>query len=285
MRLARLFLVALLAIPALLAIGCERTFFRYVNRGLPPPDQSAIFAPELGLAMDIYRPQQAANKAPIVVFFYGGAWQRGQKSQYRFVGRRLAENGILAIVADYRTYPRVRFPDFMGDAARAVRFARDNAAAWGGDPQRLFVAGYSAGAHIAALLATDARYLKHQGMVPGDLSGAIGLSGPYDFVVSGRLLQVFGSSEQWPQAQPVNFVDGDEPPFLLVHGLRDRVVESADSVELADLLRKHGVSVTLELLPEGTHITSLAGLYDPKREPKVLRSVVDFIDTEPRNIR
>lgn len=278
MRCLRLIIVTSLLGSTLVTTGCETAIFRFANRGLAPPEASVVFAPDIGLAMDVYRPAlRAGRKAPVVVFFYGGAWQRGEKSQYRFIGRRLAENGVLVFIADYRTYPRAVFPKFVDDAARAVCRARDDAAKWGGDSQRLFLAGHSAGAHIAALLATDSRYLQRYGVKVTDLAGVVGLSGPYDFVVSGRLQDVFGASEDWPDAQPLNFVDGDEPPFLLIHGVRDRVVETKDSIELAAKLRVHGVGVELKLLPKGTHSTPLVGLYDPRREPTILRAVLDFV--------
>ena len=286
-RLRKPHLMKVLA-AALLAVwlsGCEATIFGFVNRGLPPPSLTVPFAPDVGLSMDVYRPTSLAGKpAPIVVFFYGGSWKRGSRDQYRFVGQRLAENGVLTVVADYRTYPQARFPAFMEDAARAVRSVHENAAGWGGDPQKLFIAGHSAGAQIAALLATDTRYLGRQGMKPRALAGVIGLSGPYDFKVTGDLVPVFGASSQWPLAQAVNFVDGDEPPFLLIHGKSDRVVEYADSVELAERLRSHGVPVTLELLPDAGHSAPLAGLYDPNRSPAVLKDMLAFIH-DPRGGR
>ena len=258
--------------------GCEATVFSFVNRGLPPPNMTVPFAPDVGLSMDVYKPRITMGaKAPVVVFFYGGSWQRGKRSQYQFVGQRLADNGVLAVVADYRTYPAATFPGFMDDAARAVRRAHDDAAGWGGDPDRLFIAGHSAGAQIAALLATDPRYLHAHGMEPDALAGVIGISGPYDFNVTGDLVDVFGSPSLWPRAQAVNFVDGNEPPFLLLHGTGDRVVEYADSVELAEKLRSNGIPATLKLLPDAGHIKPLAGLYDPKRAPDVLADILAFI--------
>ncbi|MDI1253399.1 alpha/beta hydrolase [Thermomonas sp.] len=263
---------------ALWLSGCEATVFRFVNRGLPPPDLTVTFAPDIGLSMDVYRPRMVTAKpAPVVVFFYGGSWQRGNRAQYKFVGERLADNGILAVVADYRTYPKAMFPAFMDDAARAVRRVHDDVAGWGGDPNRIFIAGHSAGAQIAALLATDPRYLLAHGMEPGQLAGVIGLSGPYDFNVTGDLVDVFGPPSLWPRAQAVNFVDGNEPPFLLLHGTGDRVVEYVDSVELAEKLRSHGVPATLKLLPDAGHLTPLAGLYDPRRAPDVLTDMLAFI--------
>src|SRR3546814_18404328 len=101
--------LALLAMAVLLGSGCERALFGFLNRGLPPPESTAVFAPELGLALDIYRPTRpAATPTPVVLFFYGGSWQRGERAQYRFVGQRLAANGILAIVAIGRAPCRER---------------------------------------------------------------------------------------------------------------------------------------------------------------------------------
>lgn len=258
--------------------GCERAIFGFANRGLPAPEATVAFAPELGLSLDIYRPQgSVARPVPVVLFFYGGGWQRGQREQYRFVGRRLAQQGVLAIVADYRTFPRAGFPDFVDDAALAVAWTRDHARRYGGDPQRLFLAGHSAGAQIAALLGTDPRYLTRRGMRPDDLAGVIGLAGPYDFVINGQYTKVFGPPAQWPQAQAINFVDGNEPPFLLIHGDGDRVVESRDSVELDAKLRAAGGEARLLILPGGGHSAPLAGLYDPNRSPTVLPAIVAFL--------
>jgi acetyl esterase/lipase len=268
-----------LSLFALLSTGCERAIFGVLNRGLAPPATSVVFDPEHRLGLDVYRAQgrTGAAPAPVVVFFYGGSWQRGEREQYRFVGRRLAENGVLAIVADYRTWPRAGFPDFMADAARAVAWTHAHATEFGGDPQRIFIAGHSAGAQIAGLLGTDARYLSSAGIGMRDISGVIGLSGPYDFEITGQYVKIFGPPSQWPDAQVVNFVDGDEPPFLLIHGADDRVVEARDSVELAGKLEALGEPVSLRLLPGAGHFATVAGLYQDKRAPQVLPAILGFI--------
>lgn len=276
------FAAATLALTTLCTAGCERAIFGFANRGLSAPEATVAFAPDLGLSLDIYRPQGPRTEpVATVLFFYGGGWQRGQREQYRFVGRRLAQQGVLAIVADYRTYPRVVFPGFVDDAARAVAWTREHARQYGGDPRRLFLAGHSAGAQIAALLATDPRYLARHAVLPTDLSGVIGLAGPYDFVINGQYTKVFGPPAQWPRAQAINFVDGDEPPFLLVHGDRDRVVETRDSIELDAKLRTAGVRTRLLILPGGSHSAPLTGLYDPGRSPAMLAAIVAFLG-DPR---
>lgn len=268
----------LAAVLALFAAGCERAVFGVANRGLAAPEATVEYARDAGLSLDVYRPQRSGTQAaPVVVFFYGGGWQRGMRSQYRFVGRRLAQNGVMAVVADYRTWPRAGFPAFVEDGARAVAWARANAAAHGGDPRRLFVAGHSAGAQIAALVGADARYLAAHGMKPRDLAGVIGLAGPYDFAITGQYVPIFGERAQWPRAQAVNAVDGDEPPFLLVHGDADRVVEAQDSRLMQQRLQRAGVEARLLVLPGGGHTAPLQGLYDPARAPEVLPAMLAFV--------
>lgn len=266
-----------LSVVVLVSAGCERAIFSFANRGVAPPTTSKVFDVEHQLSLDVYRPHGGSGAAPVVVFFYGGSWQRGTRSQYAFVGQRLAENGILALVADYRTFPRAKFPGFMDDAAKAVAWGKAHAADYGGDPNRLFIAGHSAGAQIAALLGTDKRYLARVGVPIGEIRGVIGLSGPYDFVVGKQYAPIFGPPSQYPDAQAVNFVDGDEPPFLLIHGESDRIVEAKDSVELADKLKARGGQATLILLPDSGHFSTAIGLYDPERAPQVLPAILEFV--------
>ena len=266
-----------LALFALLGSGCERVFFGVINHDVPTADATVVYAPDRGLGLDVFRPRGSSGPAPTVVFFYGGAWKRGSRDQYRFVGDRLAANGILAIVADYRTYPRAGFPAFMGDAVDAVAWARAHAGEYGGDPRRLFIAGHSAGAQIAGLLGTDAHYLATRGIKPSQLAGVIGLSGPYDFNVGTTYAPIFGAPSQWPKAQVVNYVDGDEPPFLLIHGDGDRTVEVRDSIKLAGKLREAKVPATLLLLPGAGHMAPMTGLYAPQRAPLVLPAMLEFI--------
>lgn len=264
-----------------LLAGCQSTGFGIANLGASAPAASVVYDRQRGLALDVYRPVGATTgPVPVVVFLYGGNWKQGRRAQYRFVGHRLAQQGVLAIVADYRTFPRTTFPGFVEDAAGAVAWVQRHAADHGGDPQRLFVAGHSAGAQIAALIGTDARYLAPHGMRPRDLAGVIGLSGPYDFEIAGYE-DVFGPEAQWPRAQAVNFVDGDEPPFLLVHGTADTVVEAKDSKILADKLHGAGVEATLLWLPEAGHLAPLVGIRAPSRQPALLPAIRAFITRLP----
>lgn len=271
----------LIAWLACLLTGCQSVGFGIANLGVPAPAASVVYDPAYSLSLDVYRPAgPTTGPVPVVVFFYGGSWKRGNRAQYAFIGHQLARQGALAIVADYRTFPSAVFPGFVMDAAGAVAWARQHAAEYGGDPQRLFVAGHSAGAQIAALIGTDAGYLAPHGLRPRDLAGVIGLSGPYDFGIAGYE-DVFGPEAQWPRTQAINFVDGDEPPFLLVHGTGDSVVEAVDSRILADKLRGVGVASTLLWLPEAGHLAPLVGIRAPGRQPALLPAIRAFLHRAP----
>ena len=127
--------------------------------------------------LDVYTPTVAAPPAgwPVVVFFYGGTWTSGERRDYKFMGEALAERGILAVVADYRLYPEVRYPEFLRDSALAVAWALDNATRLGGDPARVFVMGHSAGGYNAAMVALDPRWLAPTGHSAKELAAWIGL--------------------------------------------------------------------------------------------------------------
>lgn len=247
---------------ALLISGCQTVAFSVLNTGHGelPALETITYDEKLNLKLDIHRAKPGSQKPPIAVFFYGGSWRSGNRGEYAFVGEALAAKGILTIVPDYRVFPQGRFPDFEYDAAHALRWVFDHAAELGGDPQRIFVVGHSAGAHIAALLGTDKRYLNSVNLAPRELAGIVGISGPYDFLplTDPDLVEVFGKEQDWPTSQPVNFVDGDEPPFLLLHGASDKVVRPKNSTSLQSRLENAGVAVQYKSYPSLGHFRIVA---------------------------
>lgn len=198
-----------------------------------------------GRRLDIYAPRNLDQRAPVVVFFYGGRWSEGSKDEYKFVGEALSSRGIVAVVADFRKYPEVRMAGFMDDAAKAVNWVHSNIGSYGGDPQKMFVMGHSSGAHMAALLALDRRYLDSAGMRQ-PLAGFIGLAGAYDFlpIRAPDLEEIFGPEARYPMSQPVNFARSDAPPALLVHSKDDATTSIRNANNLAKALRDKGAPVT-----------------------------------------
>ncbi|HSN72271.1 MAG TPA: alpha/beta hydrolase, partial [Steroidobacteraceae bacterium] len=245
-------------------------------------EKDLVFDATQGLALDVYRPVDENGPRPVVVFWHGGGWDNGSKDQYLFVGEALVSLGYVAVVPSYRLYPNVQFPAFVDDAATAVAWVRKNIERYGGDPDQLWLMGHSAGAHIAALLAFDERYLAAAGVPRCALSGFIGLAGPYDFLPFGsdRLRAIFAPAAEPELTQPVTFVDGSEPPALLLHGEQDERVLPRNSRRLATRIREQGGTVFESYYPDLDHagiVASLTRYFRDDRE--VLERVGEFIES------
>jgi acetyl esterase/lipase len=208
--------------------------------------------------LDVYAPEHPDGR-PVVIFFYGGTWSAGKKSDYAFVGAALAERGYVTVIPDYRLYPKVRFPTFVEDGARAVAWVQQHARDFGGDPDRLVLMGHSAGAHIAALLALNPSYLAAAGVRPHSVAGLIGLSGPYALVPDTDTLHaIFGAPHNQTDWQPVHFAGPSAPPTLLLAGADDKVVYSAHTEKLRDALLSQGDEVETHLYPGRGHADTIA---------------------------
>jgi acetyl esterase/lipase len=131
--------------------------------------------------LDLFLPR-GVKDFPVVVLVHGGVWLIGDNrccGLYSSVGEFLASRGIGAVLPNYRLSPGVKHPEHIKDVARAFAWTRNHISEYGGRPDQLFVAGHSAGGHLVALLATDERYLKAEGLSVQDVKGVIGISGVY----------------------------------------------------------------------------------------------------------
>lgn len=221
--------------------------------------------------LDVYQPAAADRSAtpPIVVFFYGGSWSKGERADYRFVGEALASAGAIVVVADYRLSPDVRYPEFVRDSAAAVKWAFDHASELGGNAANVVVMGHSAGAYNAAMVALDRRWLDAAGLAPQrKLAGFVGLAGPYDFLpIDNRETQV---AFRWPDTsadtQPILHVTATAPRSLLLAAISDNLVNPQRStVGLGRALQAAGVPAEVKLYPRVNHVTLLAAMAQPLR--------------------
>jgi acetyl esterase/lipase len=237
------------------------------------------FAPHRRGTLDVYAPAAATRpgaRLPVIVFFFGGSWSMGSKEEYRFAGRALAAQGFIAIVPDYRLVQHARYPAFLEDGAAAVRWARANAARFGGDPNRLVLAGHSAGAYNAAMLSFDPRWL---GPDREAVKGMIGLSGLYDFLPLDAPVTryTFAHVADAKSTQPVVFASSDDPPAMLVAGGRDGIVPPSNSQRMAAKLWQAGVPVETRFYPGVGHLGIMSTLSTMFRgKAPVLRDMADF---------
>ena len=204
------------------------------------------FADGQRFKLDVYAPEaRGGGPAPVVFFIYGGGWNRGERGDYQFVGRALASRGFVTVIADYRHVPEGRYPEFLEDNARALKWVEDNIAAYGGDPSRLFLAGHSAGAYNAVMLALDPSFMREYG-VTLNIRGVAALSGPYDFYPFeyNEVREAFGQAPNPEGTQPINLVTADAPPMYLATGTTDPIVRMQNTEHLAMRLYQSGVWVT-----------------------------------------
>lgn len=241
------------------------------------PENSRTVGPGLATAS----PGDASSgAAPVVVFFYGGAWNSGSRDYYPFVGEALASRGYVVVIPDYRVYPEVRFPEFVEDGAAALRWVEDNIADYGGRAEQVVIMGHSAGAHIAAMLIADDHYLTDAGVDRHNIRGFVGLAGPYAFdPMEFRATRPIFAGATAP-LMPAGLINGDEPPMLLLYGSDDSTVSPENSRALAGRVWAMGGEARLVEYPEKGHIDivlAMAGAFRDEDGPHA--DVLRFLAT------
>lgn len=212
--------------------------------------------------VDVYAPERTASSAtqpansPVIVFFHGGGWRSGGRNVYGFAGRAFAAEGFVTVVVGYRLGEDGKFPIFMQDAAAAIRWTHANVARYGGDPDRIVLAGHSAGAHIALMSALDPQWLDDMVQPGGAVRGVIGLAGPADFLPferGGAAEAAFHHLQNQAITQPIHFARGDAPPLWLAHGDADTTVRPRNSRNLAAAILDAGGQAEVRIYPGADH--------------------------------
>jgi acetyl esterase/lipase len=178
-------------------------------------------------------------------------------------------------VMNYRLHPKDPYPAFIEDVALVMRWAAENGKSSGGDPEKIFVIGHSAGAYNIAMAVLDERYAA---MRP-KLSGVVTLAGPFDFLPldSPATIKVFGGLADLPSTQPINHAHAGAPPFLLLHGSADKTVFPRNATALDKALREAGANSTLKMYEGLSHVGIILALSKPLRSTPVLADAVAFM--------
>jgi arylformamidase len=208
-------------------------------------------------ALDIYPPRFGGHH-PVVIFIHGGSYVEGDKStEVGAKPKAFAGEGYVFVAPNYRLSPAVKHPVHIQDVAKAIAWVHHNIGRYGGDSTRLFVLGHSSGASMAALIATNERYLKAEGLDLSSLSGAILLDGSaYDIprrfsedsADAHRLLAIFGDDPAvWEEASAQYHCQKNKgiPPFLMFF-LTARAGGTQQSQALAGALATAGVKVEIK---------------------------------------
>ena len=233
-------------------------------------------------SLDVYTPEPKKNDpSPVVIFFYGGCWgacQSTDKSDYEFIADTLASKGYVVVIPDYRHYPQVKFDQIIADAAQATEWVYQNIALYHGDNQKLFLMGHSAGGHLAAMLGANEDYLSPE--VYQSVKGVIGLAGPYDFIpyTEDYLPDIFGPAQQAAYTQPINFIDGNEPPYLLLYGDKDVTVMRKNIVNLTAKIKSKSGRVESRIYKDMDHLDIVTGLSRILFDKKLVGDIESFLE-------
>lgn len=225
-------------------------------------------------SLDLYVPAATApgvRPRPILMFVHGGSWRDGDKESYAFAGKRFASEGFVTSVPSYRVLPDHIYADIMADMAAALATTLRRAADEGGDPERVFLVGHSAGAYNVVQLALAPEFLAAEGLSPDVIDGVAGISGPYKFnpKEAGVLRDVFGAVPDGDSTQPINRVTAGAPPMILLTGLQDDVVAPANAPGLAAKLEAVGTTTQVAEYEGADHAKPLVAIAFTGRLPVV----------------
>ncbi|MEZ5680954.1 MAG: alpha/beta hydrolase [Erythrobacter sp.] len=241
--------------------------------------EQALYGDAAAQKVRVYREGNGSTPQPIFLFVHGGSWRWGDPDDYGLIARAIAPEGFVVVLAGYRLEQAGRYPAMLEDTASAIAWTRANAARLGGDPDRIILAGHSAGAYNVVQVALEHRWLGEAGVPPDVIKGVVGLAGPYDFFPfdSDSTRASFGSVGAGAESQPVNHARADAPPMLLVHGELDTLVKPRNTRALAAVLGEKGASAETIFYPGMDHNQPLISLAAPWRNRRdVAQRITDF---------
>jgi acetyl esterase/lipase len=236
--------------------------------------------------LDVYAPNDGSNH-PMVFWIHGGGWRQGDKRGIQQKPQAFVDKGFVFVSTNYRFVPNVTVKEMTSDIAKAIHWTHDHAKDFGGDPNTIFVMGHSAGAHLAALVCTDDRYLKSDGLSLSIIKGCVpvdtaaydtpkrikesGMTPPESFT------EVFGSTDELQrELSPVTYLaKGKSIPLFLILHVADRAESKAQSLWFAEKLKEIGVPAKVVAGEGKTHGTINSDLGLPDDKPS--KEVFDFL--------
>jgi acetyl esterase/lipase len=245
---------------------------------------SVLILPEKKL--NVFAPKDAQN-LPVLIFIHGGSWNSGDKKTYSLMAKKLARRSIVTVVINYPLAPDFQIQTMELAALRAVIWTKNHIAAFGGDPDQLFISGHSAGGHLAGLLATKEDSY-HQFKQENPLKGALlidpaGLDMHWFLQETNKTgdgdqyLDAFTADEKvWKEASPIYFLEGENLPILILEGEKTYPGIRLTIERFRKEAEKLGVPITYELYPNKKHIPMITQFFWGNK--RAFQDVVNFIE-------
>lgn len=226
--------------------------------------------------LDIYEPVEIDADTRFIFFIHGGGWESGSKDMHRFIGRSWARENFIVALPNYRLAPEVTYPGQVRDISRSLAWLQDN---YGEIPSSLYLAGHSAGAHLASLIGFYDRWREDARLKINQIRGLILLAGVYQFYpyekADPRVKRFIGGKRYWKDAQPFNHLKGSLPPVFLAHGRRDEEVLPAQSIQMSEKLTEFGIRNELLIEEAVGHLELL--LETSRKDVEFWSMLTDFL--------
>ncbi len=227
--------------------------------------------------LDLYTPKGAKNY-PVMMFVHGGS---GNKDLYAALGETFAKQGIGTAVINYRLSSAkgdIKHPDHVKDVAKAFAWVKGHAGSYGGNAEKLFISGHSAGGHLVALLATDEQFLKAEKCSVKDVRGVMALSGVYMIAPGVAVLkEAFGSdAKACEAASPFNQVKANAPPFLLAYGDKDFPLMDQMAEQFGKKLKDNKCDAAVMKLTQRDHFSIIIRTASSADDP-MTKAMLEFM--------
>jgi len=222
--------------------------------------------------LDVYGRKGETN-APVLFFIHGGSWRSGDRSSYGVLGNRYSKAGFVTVVPSYRLAPKHPHPAQIEDVAAAFAWTVRHVSEYGGDTNRIYVAGHSAGGHLVSLLSLDEHYLASYQLSPKNIRGVLALSGVYNLTLGESQESVFGRDPKSRRdASPLFHIKAGAPPFLVTFCQWDYFSLPAMARQFHNALQKAGVKSELVFIPRESHISEIVNV-SREDDPTVLAAL------------
>ncbi len=214
--------------------------------------------------LNVFAPQKRTSLKEVFIFIHGGNWNSGKKSMYSFLGNRMARKDVVTVIIDYPKSPLATYDEMATDAAKAVKWVKENIEQYGGDPGKIFISGHSAGGHLAALITVRNEYFDKMD-IASPIKGAIlidaagldmyGYLQKENFPEGNTYLQTFTTSpDTWKAASPLYHLHGGMPPFLIYRGGRTYPSIEDSNEKMVAALRAIGYDPGYQILKGKKHV-------------------------------
>ncbi|TDE12151.1 alpha/beta hydrolase [Dyadobacter psychrotolerans] len=270
MRITFLILSIIIGAILLTLSGCS---LKRINRTKDLVYTEAGKIVETDQQLSIFAPGKSKTPDDVLVFIHGGNWNSGKKSQYNIIGSHWAKKGVVYVIIDYPLSPAADYREMAMASAISVKWVKENISRYGGNPERIFVSGHSAGGHLAALISTDDQYFEQLG-IKNPIAGTVLIDAAgldmYGYLMEEKFakghtyLKTFTDDPKtWKEATPLYHLHKNMPPMLIYRGGKtyESILESNEKFIKA--LQDYAPGTPYHIQEKKKHIPMITQFFNP----------------------